>query len=473
MNKARVIGAVCIIIAAIIVVYYFVNPSRDRKDPKESAAQTGGHQQGQPPAPAPSSGTGDAASKPEEKPAPTVEMPAEKQQLIGVRTTVASIVSLSKTVRTVGRIEYDERSLTTINTKVEGWIEKLYVNYTGTYVKKGERVADIYSPELWATQQEFISLVRWAKKRGQTNSHSADSQTNSHSAHQSVSGPSDMPDLGGMLARDADIILEAARKRLKLWDISDAQIRKIEQGETPMKTLSIASPVSGYVLQKYAVQGQRIMAGEKLLDVSDLSNVWVVADIYEYEFPYVKVGDEARIRLNSLPDKVFTSRVEFISPTLSAETRTMKVRFSIPNPQGQLKPQMFADVEIKIDLGRKLAVPDEAVIDTGVRKIVYIDQGNGVFEPREVTTGARADKLVEIISGIKNGDKIASSANFLIDSEAKLKGIEAPKRGAPSNEAPAKEQQAAPQPVSPSKQHPSPPASPKQGAAPPAAGHRH
>lgn len=472
MKRTQVIVIVCLITAGLIAVVYYAGFTR-RTGAKENIAEAQ-HQHG-----APASPTGASPATPPEgesktgtEPPPSVEIPLEKQQLIGVRTTAASIVPMEKIIRTVGRVEYDERSLTTINTKVEGWIEKLYVNYTGTYVKKGERVADIYSPELWATQQEFINLVRWAKKTGQANPHTAHGAPHAQSAPQSAADPTDMPDLKTMLAKDAGTILDAARRRLKLWDISDAQIRKIEQSETPMKTLSIASPVSGYVMQKYVVQGQRIMAGEKLVDVSNLSNVWVVADIYEYEFPLVKVGDTAKIRINSLPDRVFTSRVEFISPTLSAETRTMKARFSIPNPQGQLRPQMFGDVEIAINLGRKLAIPGEAVIDTGVRKIVYIDQGDGVFEPREVKTGARTEKLVEILSGIKAGDKVASSANFLIDSEAKLKGIEAPARAAPSASTPATgkgtPQQEVPQP----KKEAAPPAASGQGNAPPSV-HRH
>jgi Cu(I)/Ag(I) efflux system membrane fusion protein len=170
----------------------------------------------------------------------------------------------------------------------------------------------------------------------------------------------------------------------------------------------------------------KIMAGEKLIDISDLSSVWVLADIYEYELPLVKVGDTAKIQLSYFPGRELTSKIDFISPTLSVETRTAQVRFSIPNTGGKLKPGMFTDVELKINLGSRLAVPDEAVIDTGLRKIVYVDKGDGYFEPRAVTPGLRADKLVEVLSGLKAGEKVAASANFLIDSEAKLKGIEAP-----------------------------------------------
>jgi len=363
------------------------------------------------------------SAKPEEttqkkEEVPTVEIPLEKQQLIGARTIAASIQPLQKNIRTVGKIEYDERKLTTINAKVEGWIEKLYVNFTGTYVKRGEPLADIYSPELWATQQEFINLVRWAKRTGNRVAESAKKTTNAQGETSK--------DLTVLLSKDADALMEAARQRLKLWDISDAQIRMIEESEKPIRTLTIYSPVSGYVLQKYAVQGMKVMAGEKLIDVSDLSTVWVLADIYEYELSVIKVGDTAKIQLSYFPGRELTSKIDFISPTLSSETRTAQVRFSIPNTGGKLKPGMFTDVELKINLGSRLAVPDEAVIDTGLRQIVYVDKGDGFFEPRAITTGLRAEKLVEVLSGLKAGEKVASSANFLIDSEAKLKGIEAP-----------------------------------------------
>ena len=231
-----------------------------------------------------------------------------------------------------------------------------------------------------------------------------------------------------LLIKDAQTMLEAAKERLRLWDISDEQIRKIETTGKPIRTLTIYSPVSGYVIQKMAVQGMRVMPGEKLFDVVDLSSVWIVADIYEYELPLIKVGQTARIGLSYFPGKEFSSRVDYIYPSLASETRTAKVRFTIPNPDGALKPQMFTNVEIKINLGNRLAVPSEAVIDTGVRQIVYVDKGEGYFEPREVTTGLKVDELVEVTGGIKAGEKVASSANFLIDSEAQLKGVAALKR---------------------------------------------
>lgn len=381
-------------------------------------SHTGGHQQGapqeKPKAEKKELKPASAPEKPKEE-APTVEIPLEKQQLIGAKTTTASVQPLQKTIRTVGKIEYDERTLTTVNTKVEGWIEKLYIDFTGRYVRKGEALTDIFSPELWATQQEFINLVRWKKR---TEKRNEDSGKVGKTAEEDGS-----QNFAAMLSKDAESIIEAARQRLKLWDISDDQIRRIEESEKPIRTLTIYSPASGYVLQKYALQGMKVMAGEKLFDIADLSTVWIIADIYEFELPLLKTGDAATIQLSYYSGRQFSSKIDYIYPVLSGETRTAKARFVIPNPGGELKPQMFTNVEIRINLGRKLAVPEDAVIDTGLRHIAYVDKGKGYFEPREVRIGIRAENMVEVTAGLKAGDKVASSANFLIDSEAKLKGV--------------------------------------------------
>ena len=336
-----------------------------------------------------------------EKEVPTIEIPSEKQQMIGVKTTVVAVRPLEKIIKTVGKIEYDERRLATVNTKVEGWIEKLLVDYTGKHVKKGEPLAEIYSPELIATQQEFLNVVKWARKSGDVKDET----------------------IGRMLSRDAEAIVEAAKQRLRLWDISDDQIRRIEESGKPVRTLTIYSPVDGYVVQKTAIRGMRVMPGEKLFDVADLSSVWIISDIYEYELPFVKVGETARLSLTYFPGKEFSSRIDYLYPSLSGETRTAKVRFVLPNPGGQLKPQMFTNVEVRINLGSRLAIPDDAIIDTGTRQIVYVDRGDGIFEPREVMLGIRAEGFKEVLMGLKAGEKVASSATFLIDSEAQLKGV--------------------------------------------------
>ena len=363
------------------------------------------------PAPPPKAQTATPAAADEfGEDAATIEIPADKQKLIGVRSVVAAVVPLHRNIRTIGRIEYDERGLTTINTKIEGWIEKLHVNYTGDYVKKGAPIAEIYSPELYATQQEFLNVLGWTGKKPAGNAPSK----------LYYNKEADFPDL---LARDAAAMLKAARQRLKLWDISDAQIDKIEKTGTPIRTLTIYSPASGYVVQKTAIQGTRVMAGEKLLDIVDLAKIWVVADIYERDMPFVKIGQKATINLSYFSEKKFASTIEYLYPLLAGETRTMKARFTIDNPQGELKPQMFTDVEIFIDLGKKLALPEATVINTGNRRMVYLDKGDGIFEPREVTTGIRAEGFIEITAGVEPGEKVASQANFLIDSEARLKGV--------------------------------------------------
>jgi Cu(I)/Ag(I) efflux system membrane fusion protein len=337
----------------------------------------------------------------DEEEAPIVEIPVEKQRLIGVRTATASVQPFQRVIRTVGLIGYDEKKLATVNTKFEGWIEKLFVNYTGQYVGRGQPLAEIYSPELLATQRELLDVVKWKKRD---------------------SGFTDEK-IGKMLSGDTDAIVAAAEQRLRLWDISDAQIKKIEETGRPIRTLTVYSPAKGYVVQKAALQGMKVAPGEKLFDIADLSTVWVIADIYEYDIPLIKDGQSATIGLSYFPGREFTSRIDYVYPAISGDTRTAKVRFTIPNPGGLLKPQMYTDVLIKIDLGRKLVVPRDAVLDTGTRQVVYVDKGEGYFEPKEVLVGDRTDDMVEVLRGLKAGDKVASAANFLIDSEAKLQGV--------------------------------------------------
>ncbi len=332
---------------------------------------------------------------------PTVEIPTDKQPIIGMKSVVVSQHPLRRTIRTVGRVEYDERRFRTVNTKIEGWIERLYVDYTGRPVKKGEPLADLYSPELLATQREFLQLLKWSRE-----------------------AKPDAPSVTDqMVSRDAVALFAAARERLRLWDISEEQIQRIEQTGEPVRTLTIYSPVDGHVVQKMAVQGMRVMAGEKLFDVADVASLWVVADIYEADLPLIRPGQEALIALSAQPGRAYRSRVDFINPSLAGETRTAKARFTIADPGEMLKPQMFTDVEIRVDLGRKLAIPDDAVIDTGVRQVVYVDKGDGNFEPREVALGARTEGFREVLRGLKAGEKIAASATFLVDSEAQLRGV--------------------------------------------------
>jgi Cu(I)/Ag(I) efflux system membrane fusion protein len=322
----------------------------------------------------------------------------------------------------VGRIEADERKLATINTKIEGWIEKLYVDYTGRYVRKGEPLAEIYSPELLATQHEFINALKWAGRQPGA-AQNPDAAHVGHGRTAPTTATEPMSELQKMLAKDAAAALDAARQRLRLWDISAEQIRKIEETGKPVRTLTLHSPIGGFITQKMAVLGMKVMPGEKLFDVADFSTLWIIADIYEQELPFVRVGQQTRITLSYFPGRELPSQIDYIYPTISADTRTAKARLTLPNTDGKLKPQMFTNVEISVNLGKRLSIPESAVIDTGRGQVVYVDRGGGSFEPREVQLGLRSDGYAEVLRGLKNGEKVASTANFLIDSEAQLKGI--------------------------------------------------
>jgi Cu(I)/Ag(I) efflux system membrane fusion protein len=351
---------------------------------------------------------------------PKVEITPEQQQLIGVKTAKVSLNPFKKVIRTVGRVEADERKLATVNAKIEGWIEKLYIDYTGRYVKKGEPLAEIYSPELLATQMEFINALKWSG-REITVDHASNTDQGVHD--NTATSIETVSELQKMLEKDAAAALDAARKRLSLWDISDAQIAKIEETRKPFRTVTLYSPVSGFITEKMAVLGMKVMPGEKLFDVTDLSSLWIIADIYEYELPFIKVGQEARLTLSYAADKELMSKIEYIYPVVSEDTRTAKIRFSLPNPGGQLKPQMFTNVEITVDLGSRLTIPESAVIDTGEIQVVYVDLGDGAFEPREVQLGLRANGYAEVLKGLKEGETVSTAANFLVDSEAQLRGI--------------------------------------------------
>ena len=325
----------------------------------------------------------------------TVQISPEKQQLIGVKFGTVEMRPLDKVIRTVGRVDYDEKRIVTVSPKVGGWIEDLYVDFTGKFVKQEDPLLTIYSPELVSTQEEYLLALRAKKSL--------------------VKSP--FPEVAG----SGESLAESAKRRLKLWDISDDQIKTLEESSQAKKTLTLYSPFSGFVLEKSAYKGMNVMPGIALYKLADLSVVWLYADIYEYELPFIRLGQQASIQLTYLPGEVFTGRAIYIYPSLNPETRTAKVRFEIPNPHESLKPEMYANVEIKIRIGQKLTVPDGAIIDTGIRQIAIIDKGNGYFEPREVKVVRGTEHYYEVIKGLKAGERVVTSANFLIDSESKLK----------------------------------------------------
>jgi len=316
--------------------------------------------------------------------------------LIGLKTGTVGYRSIERTIRTVGVVEFDERRLADVNIKIDGWIEDLLVNFTGDPVKKGQPLLTIYSPDLVSTQEEYLQALR-AKE---------------------TLGKSRFPDI----ASGADTLVNASRRRLQYWDISDEEIATLERTRTPRKSLTLYSPIDGVVIEKMAFRGKKVMPGESLFKVADLSTVWVLGEIYEYEVPLVKLGQPATITLASYPGEVFRGKVSYIYPVLQEKTRTVKVRVELPNTKDwKLKPQMYANVELKSSLGKRLVVPDEAVLDSGTKQLIFIDKGQGTFEPRDVKVGARVDGYTEILAGLSAGEKVVTSANFLIDSESQLK----------------------------------------------------
>jgi hypothetical protein len=319
----------------------------------------------------------------------------ERRQVLGVRSEVIRRVPRRRVMRTVGRVSVDERRLHHIHTKYEGFVEHLYVDFTGKFVKRGEPLLSIYSPELVATQQEYLLAHRAQKRLGE----------------------SGIPSV----AQGGVDLLEATRQRLLFWDIRPADIAAIEKTGQVVKTLDLYSDISGFVVQKMAFHGMRITPADTLFDVADLSQLWVLADVYESDLPSVRIGMEAELSVPYLPGKKWRGPVTYVAPTVEEKTRTVKVRVEVVNPGEELKPDMFADVLLESDLGVGLVVPDNAVINAGQRLIVFLDRADGRLEPREIETGPRIGEGFVVLAGLAEGDRVVTSANFLVDSESSLK----------------------------------------------------
>jgi RND family efflux transporter MFP subunit len=324
-----------------------------------------------------------------------VAIDARRQQLIGVRTVRVERKPLTASVRAVGLVRYDETRLTDINLKVEAWIRSLTVDYTGQFVRQGQTLFTVYSPELLATQQEYALAL---ESRDQL-------------------APSQLADT----RHYADRVVDAARQRLALWDLSSDQMRALEQGRPPEPIVTFRSPVSGFVIEKRAVQGLHVMPGDTLYKIVDLSTVWVEADVYEQELSLMRVGAPATVTLDAYPDERFRGRAIYVYPFVDEKTRTVKVRFALPNAHGRLKPGMYANVELTGPVRTGLAVPVDAVLDSGTDRVVFVAQGDGHFEPRHVTPGQRLGDTIEIRDGLAEGEQIATGAAFFLDSESQLR----------------------------------------------------
>lgn len=281
-----------------------------------------------------------------------VTIPLERLQTIGVKYEQVVRRPLEKVIRTVGRVAADERRLAKVTIKFHGWIEQLFVSATGDHVKKGQILFTIYSPDLVATQEEYLLALQGQKQLG----------------------ASEFPEV----ARGSKDLLEAARRRFQLWDITEDHIRELEQTGKVLKTLPMHSPITGTVIKKEALAGAHVNPGEELYTIADLSHIWILADIYEYELAFVKKGQKAAVTLSYEPGTVLTGHVEFVYPTLDPKTRTAKVRFVVDNADEKLKPDMYANVELTVNLGTRLSVPQEAVIESGQKQLVFIHMAGTV-----------------------------------------------------------------------------------------------
>lgn len=326
----------------------------------------------------------------------TVYISAARQQLIGVRTALVEDRALQTTIRAVGILVYDETRVTEIHTKVAGWIERTFVDFVGRPVRRGEPLFTIYSPDLLATQKEYLLALR---------------------AQRQFAGNAQAETRNG-----ADSLLAATRERLRLWDITDAQIAELERSGEPRKTLTVYSPFSGVVLERNAFAGQYITPEMSAFKVADLSTIWAVGQIFEYEVPAVKIGQAATIEFPyGQSRRVVTGRITYIYPDINPETRRARVRIEFPNPGLEFKPETYVTVVIQTPPRHELALPKEAVIDTGDKQYAILAHPKGYFEPRAIKTGPPSDDFYPLLSGLQKGDRVVTSAQFLIDSETNLK----------------------------------------------------
>lgn len=326
-----------------------------------------------------------------------VEIPYERRQLTGVRTETIAVRPLVREIRTVGRVAADERRVRRIQTKVSGWVEELYVSFTGEPVRAGQAILALYSPELVASQREYLLALERFGGQART----------------------------GLDEQERRALLEAARRRLDLFDVEPSHVAEIERTREPRRRIVLHSPIAGFVTTKSVLEGTYVTPEMELYTVADLARVWVIADVNEDEIPLLAVGQRATVEVASA-SAPREGTVAFLQPILDQSTRTLQVRFEADNTDGALRPGMYAMVRIDRPLGDVLALPDEAVIDTGVRRVVFVEIADGRFQPREVSLGRKGGDAWEVLGGLAPGERVAVSAQFLLDSESRLRGVAAP-----------------------------------------------
>lgn len=361
-----------------------------------------------PTAPSPSTATADSPGAGERPAAPKladlapITLDESRQQQIGLKTAVARRQTFGGQLRAAGRFAFDETRVHHIHTRFEAYVEQVFADFTGKFVKKGEPLLSLYSPDLYAAQQEYLIALRQSR---------------------SPTGLAPVSPGASKGEREVDL-LAAARQKLLLWNVSWAEIRALEQSGQPSRSVKIYAPSSGYVVAKTAVHGMRVKPEDSLFDLVDLSRLWVLADCYEYELPRLRLGQEATVTVAYFPDRKWTGRITYIYPSIDPQTRTVRVRLEVDNPQDMLKAEMLATVAIAVAPRQALVIPEDAVVETGTRKLVFVVENAGESRmrivPREVGTGERADDLYEITSGLAATERVAVAATFLLDSESRL-----------------------------------------------------
>jgi len=336
-----------------------------------------------------------AGQEQEEEETLAVHLTPEQLKLGNVRTVEVNTSPLQKEIYTVGKVDYDEKRLAFVSARIAGRIDRLLVNFTGAVVSKGQPLLELYSPDLVTAQEEYLLALQTLERVRQ----------------------SPRPEI----IEGARGMVEASKKRLLLWGITESQIEKLGQQKQTRIHMTIHSPISGVVIEKKALEGKYVTMGEPLYSIADLSTVWVLADVYEYEIPWVKVGQNVEITTPSFPEKPWTGRVTFINPVLDDKTRTIKVRADVPNRDLRLKPMMFVNVKLSAPSSQPvLTVPATAILDAGIRKFVWVDVGHSRYERRAIKVGPEANGRYVVLDGLSPGERVVTGGNFLVDSQAQL-----------------------------------------------------
>ncbi len=327
----------------------------------------------------------------------SIFIPPQRQQMLGVRSVLAERARISREIRTVGKISYDETGITHIHTKFNGWVEDVFVNFVGETVRKGQPLFDIYSPELVSTQEEYLLALRSQQQLGKSSF--------------------------DWIAEGSGSLAESARARLQLWGISDQEIEEIVKTGKARRALTIYSPVSGIVTQRAAYHhGMYVTPEAEIYTIVDLSTVWLLADVYEKDLPFIRIGQKVQIDFPYGENPSLNAKIDFFYPYLDPNTRTGQVRIPFKNPNQHFKPDQFVNVVLRTQEEEHLVIPSDAVLNTGEKEYVFVDLGNGYFEPREVRMGIESNDRTAIENGLKEGERVVTAANFLMDSETRLRG---------------------------------------------------